>query len=166
MSPRPGGFRGEFLWELEIVERQLIALAGAIPEEQYDWRPHATARSVPEVFVHIATGNFMFLDVIGAPPPGDLYGEMTRKGMSACGHWCARMTNWARAFRQDFRRPFHVPRSYSLYPFGRNRVKPESGEESQLARSYLRLLWMEQTTVDMITSVACHICTEGSIGDK
>jgi len=48
MSPRSGGFHGEFLWELEIVERQLAALAGAIPEEQYDWRPDATARSARE----------------------------------------------------------------------------------------------------------------------
>jgi uncharacterized damage-inducible protein DinB len=80
MSPRPGGFHGEFLWELEIVERQLAALAHAIPEEQYDWRPDATARSAREVFIHIATGNFMLLDVIGAPPPRDLYGEVSAQG--------------------------------------------------------------------------------------
>jgi uncharacterized damage-inducible protein DinB len=79
-SPHIGGFRGEFLWEFEIVERQLIALAEAIPEDKYDWRPVATARPVCEVLVHVAVGNFMLLDVVGAVPPVDIYGEMNAQG--------------------------------------------------------------------------------------
>ncbi len=75
-----GGFRGEFLWELEIVERQLIAMAEAIPSEKYDWRPDPAARSVSEVFVHVATGNFMLLDVVGSPPPVLLYGDVAGQG--------------------------------------------------------------------------------------
>jgi uncharacterized damage-inducible protein DinB len=73
-------FRGEFLWEFEIAERQLIALAQAIPEDKYDWRPAATARSVSEVFVHVALGNYMLLDVVGVAPPVDLYGDMSVQG--------------------------------------------------------------------------------------
>jgi uncharacterized damage-inducible protein DinB len=79
-SSRISGFRGEFLWELEIVERQLIGLAEAIPEDKYDWRPAATARSVREVLIHVATGNFVLLDCVGAPPPLHLYGEVTERG--------------------------------------------------------------------------------------
>lgn len=79
-SPRLGGFRGEFLWEFEIVERQLVALAQAIPEDGYAWRPAATARPVSELFVHVALANFMLLDALGATLPVDLYGEMNTQG--------------------------------------------------------------------------------------
>lgn len=70
------GFRGEILSEFEIVMRQSLAMAEAIPPEKYDWRPDATARSVSEVFVHVATGNFMLLDAIGISAPMDLYAQL------------------------------------------------------------------------------------------
>jgi uncharacterized damage-inducible protein DinB len=74
------GFRDEFLWELEIAERQLMALAESIPDEKYEWWPASGARSVCEVFVHVATGNFMLLEAIGSRPPVHLYGEVTVTG--------------------------------------------------------------------------------------
>ena len=80
MATRMVGFRGEFLWELEIAERQIVAIAECIPPEQYDWRPVAQARSFSEVFVHVATGNFMLLDVIGVAAPVDLYAEVPAEG--------------------------------------------------------------------------------------
>jgi uncharacterized damage-inducible protein DinB len=80
-TARIEGFSGEFLWELEIVERQLIAIAEAIPAEKYDWRPNEKTRSVSEILVHIATGNFMLLDLIGVPAPVDLYGQLPAEGL-------------------------------------------------------------------------------------
>jgi uncharacterized damage-inducible protein DinB len=80
MATRIAGFRGEFLWELEIAERQIVAIAECIPPEQYDWRPVAQARSFSEVFVHVATGNFMLLDVIGVAAPVDLYAQVPADG--------------------------------------------------------------------------------------
>ncbi len=80
MTTRIAGFRGEFLWELEIVIRQSMAIAEAIPREKYDWRPDTTARSVSEVFVHVATGNFMLLDAIGVSAPMDLYMQVPTNG--------------------------------------------------------------------------------------
>jgi len=80
-SVRREGFPGEFLWELEIAERQMLAMADAIPDEKYDWRPAANVRSFSEVFVHVAAGNFMLLDVIGAAAPADLYGEVAAQGV-------------------------------------------------------------------------------------
>jgi uncharacterized damage-inducible protein DinB len=77
---RIDGFRGEFLWELDIAERQMIALAEAIPLEKYEWRPDEKARSVCEVFVHVAAGNFMLLDIVGAAALDDLYGEVPAEG--------------------------------------------------------------------------------------
>ena len=80
VTTRIEGFRGEFLWELEIVIRQSMAMAGAIPPEKYDWRPDTNARSVSEVFVHVATGNFMLLDAIGISAPMDLYMQVPADG--------------------------------------------------------------------------------------
>lgn len=77
---RIAGFRGEFLWELEISERQMLAIAEGIPAEQYKWRPIAEARSFSEVFVHVATGNFMLLDVVGVAAPVDLYDQLPAEG--------------------------------------------------------------------------------------
>jgi uncharacterized damage-inducible protein DinB len=74
------GFRGEFLWELEIAARQLVALAEAFPAEKYDWRPDPKARSVSEVFVHVGAGIFMLLDLMGITAPADLYGQVPAEG--------------------------------------------------------------------------------------
>jgi hypothetical protein len=73
MPERISGFRGEFLWEWDIAERQLLQLANAFQVDDYDWRPGTTARSVSEVFVHIACGTFMLLEVFGTTAPADLY---------------------------------------------------------------------------------------------
>jgi len=80
MTNRIAGFRGEYLWELEIAERQVVAIAECVPSEQYDWRPAADARSFAEVFVHVATGNFMLLDMVGVATPPDLYAEAPSEG--------------------------------------------------------------------------------------
>jgi len=54
-------FRKEFLAELHIAETQLLALANAVPEEDYGWRPAEEARTFSAVLVHIAVGNLMLL---------------------------------------------------------------------------------------------------------
>jgi hypothetical protein len=79
-TPRIDGFRGEFLWELEIAERQLTAMAEAIPAAMYAWRPDQRARSISEVFVHVAAGNFMLLEVVGVEAPFDLYAGVPAQG--------------------------------------------------------------------------------------
>jgi len=76
MSARAPGFPGEYLWEFDIAERQLRALADALPVERYDWRPAEKSRSVSEVLVHIAAGNLTLLGIVGVPAAPDLYGEL------------------------------------------------------------------------------------------
>jgi len=39
MSMRLPGFKGKFLCEFDIAERQLLALAEGFPAESYGWRP-------------------------------------------------------------------------------------------------------------------------------
>lgn len=54
-------FQGEYLWEFSIPEKQLLALAEAVPAEAYNWRPAADARSFSEALVHVAAACFMLL---------------------------------------------------------------------------------------------------------
>lgn len=75
MPERISGFRGEFLWEWDIAERQLLQLAEVFPSDIYAWRPDATARAISEVFVHVACGTFMLLEAAGSPAPADLYAD-------------------------------------------------------------------------------------------
>ncbi len=69
MPSRIPGFRGEFLWELDVPEIQLLALAEAIPAEMYGWRPAAGARSFSAVLVHVANCNLLLLKLaeLGGP---------------------------------------------------------------------------------------------------
>jgi uncharacterized damage-inducible protein DinB len=67
----------EGLWqgydgELGHVSRQLIALAEAIPQDKYTWRPGAGVRSTSEVFLHIADTNFWLLSLTGPPLPPEI----------------------------------------------------------------------------------------------
>jgi uncharacterized damage-inducible protein DinB len=45
------------------MEKQVISLAKAVPEEKYSWRPGPGVRSFQEVFLHIAFGNQLLLKV-------------------------------------------------------------------------------------------------------
>ena len=76
MAKRLPGFKGEYLWELDIAERQLLALAEAFPADRYGWHPAETARSVSEVLVHIAAGNLTLLGIVGVEAAPDLYGKL------------------------------------------------------------------------------------------
>lgn len=78
MQNRIPGFRGEDLSELDVVQTQLLALADVIPAEVYGWRPADNARSLSEVSVHVAAGNFLLLNGAGVRTQAseDLYGSL------------------------------------------------------------------------------------------
>jgi uncharacterized damage-inducible protein DinB len=50
------------------LEKQVLALANAIPEDKYSWRPAPGVRSFKEVFLHIAFGNQLLLNVATKSP--------------------------------------------------------------------------------------------------
>ena len=62
------GYDGEW----RHVSSQLIALAEAMPEEKFAWRPAPGVRSTSEVFMHIALANFYLLSVTGPKMPADM----------------------------------------------------------------------------------------------
>ena len=66
------GYDGEW----KHVSYQLVALAEAIPEDKFAWRPAKGVRSTGEVFMHIAITNFYLLSVTGPKVPAGLTGEL------------------------------------------------------------------------------------------
>jgi uncharacterized damage-inducible protein DinB len=56
---------------LEELEQKVMALAKAVPEEKYGWRPRPGVRSFGEVFLHIAGSNHMILTIAAKQPVGE-----------------------------------------------------------------------------------------------
>src|SRR5262245_40022286 len=81
MSERISGFRGEFLWEWDIAERQLTELARAFPADAFEWRPDPSARCISEILVHLACGTFMLLEQLGVEAPPDVFPELPAEGL-------------------------------------------------------------------------------------
>lgn len=63
------GFRAEFLQDLDDVQKKILSLAEAMPAEKYAWRPAPGVRSVSEVYMHIAGGNYFLASFVGMKPP-------------------------------------------------------------------------------------------------
>jgi uncharacterized damage-inducible protein DinB len=72
------GFRAEYLKQLEGVADKLIELAEAVPPEKYSWRPSDGVRSMSEVFVHTAAGNYFLMKFIGIQAPPDFTRDMEK----------------------------------------------------------------------------------------
>jgi len=86
-APRPTappltGFRSEFLANLDEVQEKIMDLAENTPAEKYAWRPAGDVRSISEVYMHVAGGNYFLATFLGVPAPKpqrDLEKTVTRK---------------------------------------------------------------------------------------
>jgi uncharacterized damage-inducible protein DinB len=84
-APAPAkeqGFKPEFFTNLDDVQEKIIDLAESIPAEKYSWRPAAGVRSISEVFMHVAGGNYFLSTFLGMDPPkmnGDIEKIVTKK---------------------------------------------------------------------------------------
>jgi len=65
----PGSFnaRQGAVAELKEAQKELVSLAQAMPQEKYTWRPGEGVRSVAEVYLHVAAGNFGLTALTGVP---------------------------------------------------------------------------------------------------
>ena len=63
------GFQADLLAELEGLEKKYLELAQAVPEAKFSWEPAPGVRSVSEVYMHAAAGNFMMPSLFGYPAP-------------------------------------------------------------------------------------------------
>lgn len=52
--------RDRYLADLDTVHAKVLALANAIPEDQYGWRPAQGVRSISEALMHIASEWYYF----------------------------------------------------------------------------------------------------------
>jgi len=77
-ADRPGGFRGDFLWQLDDIEKKIEGLAQAVPEAKYTWRPAEGVRSISEVYMHIAGSNYFLLGFAGVAKPAGLSPDMEK----------------------------------------------------------------------------------------
>ena len=71
------GFKAEYLKEFDQTSKHLVQLADAMPADKFGWRPQG-ARSVSEVYVHIATANFLLLGLTGVKLPAEYYPDIKR----------------------------------------------------------------------------------------
>lgn len=63
------GFRADFLADWDDFSDKVVSLAEAMPAEKYSWRPGEGVRSVSELYMHIAAGNFVFMRFAGFEAP-------------------------------------------------------------------------------------------------
>ena len=79
MSMSPMGsfdYKAKFQTDMKDLQSKFVSLAQAIPQDKYTWRPGEGVRSVSEVFLHVAGGNFSIPSMMGATPPA----SFTRTG--------------------------------------------------------------------------------------
>ena len=73
------GLKKSFLGNFDDASSKLVALAEAFPQDKYTWRPAEGVRSVSEVFMHVAGGNYFIPRFLGTPPPEGLSREMEKE---------------------------------------------------------------------------------------
>jgi peptidylprolyl isomerase len=70
-TPAPSA-AADLLLPFGEMEAHVLALAKAVPEDKYSWRPGAGVRSFREVFLHIAYGNKLLLTISNGAKPEDV----------------------------------------------------------------------------------------------
>jgi uncharacterized damage-inducible protein DinB len=65
------GMMADFHGDVREVQQKLVALAKAMPESSYGWRPGAGVRSVSEVFMHVASENYFIPASMGKAIPAE-----------------------------------------------------------------------------------------------
>lgn len=67
-----GAVRKEILLHIADAEKKLAALAEATPADKYAWRPADGVRSIGEVYLHVAVGNYFLSTFFGGKPPAGI----------------------------------------------------------------------------------------------
>jgi uncharacterized damage-inducible protein DinB len=65
-------FQDDYLKLLDDVEKKILSLEDAVPQDKFKWRPAPGVRSISEAYLHIAYGNYTFTKIAtGKEPPAD-----------------------------------------------------------------------------------------------
>jgi len=70
------GFRAEYIGQVQFVQGRITQLEQAMPADKFMWRPGEGVRSVSEVYMHIASANYLFIKISGQKVPGDINMDM------------------------------------------------------------------------------------------
>lgn len=68
-QPSQAGIKADLVAQIDAAGNKFAALAQAMSQEQYSWRPMDGVRSVSEVYMHVATSNYSFLRMMGVELP-------------------------------------------------------------------------------------------------
>jgi uncharacterized damage-inducible protein DinB len=82
LAPKPTGFQAEFLANLDEVQEKIMELAESTPADKFAWRPAPGVRSISEIYMHVAGGNYFLATFVGVKPPApmpDLEKDVTKK---------------------------------------------------------------------------------------
>jgi peptidylprolyl isomerase len=71
-APEPPAAAADILFSLKTVESEVMQLAKAVPEEKYNWRPGPAVRTLQQVFLHIASGTHLILNIAQDADEGEV----------------------------------------------------------------------------------------------
>lgn len=69
--PKIKGFQAETIGLITFAQSRYIALAKAVPQEKYSYRPGKGVRSFGEILTHMIGANYGLPGVVGVKPPTD-----------------------------------------------------------------------------------------------
>ena len=67
--------RKQFLTDLDTLQSKTVALAEAIPEDKYSWRPAPGVRSIAETFQHISSEYYVYAPMAYGAMPSPVVGR-------------------------------------------------------------------------------------------
>ena len=70
----------EILDGLENLEKKLVSMAEALPEDKYGWRPGPGVRTFGEVFRHIQNDNVLWLSMVSRVPSSEETAKLMAEG--------------------------------------------------------------------------------------
>src|SRR5438105_4733685 len=71
-AEKTGAVQADILGVLADVEKKILSLEEAVPQNKFDWRPAPGVRSIAEAYLHIAFANYNLVRMAtGKAPPAD-----------------------------------------------------------------------------------------------
>jgi uncharacterized damage-inducible protein DinB len=76
-APAPGpSFQSDVAGVLGHVQKEMVSLEQAVPQNKFTWRPTKGVRSVAEVYLHAAGAGYWFGKQLGFQIPADVEAKM------------------------------------------------------------------------------------------
>src|ERR1700677_4341503 len=92
-TPPSYDMKPQSLLDLDGMHKQYVALATAIPQEKYSYRPAEGVRSIAEVFLHVSTANYTIPTLMGTGLPAGFDPKTFEKSSTDKAQLIAAMTN-------------------------------------------------------------------------